>query len=228
VARESRQGGTAKVRKTLSTDAGRRALGLQCFTGDPVLIEIMGFPGPIVFRDACRVMADAFDQGATGSKFKRPAKQDGSSMSDRSEKGCEQMLRSTRDAKNSQQEIEVAQQNIVQATNSKDSAALMKLLSPDVLINSPANKVIGRSEMIEVTLDGEMEYAQYENVREGFSLFGSDIAVIMGKEIFVHADPAYGEKEVVRRYTDVWQRIGDDWMQIARQATYTPEDHKGS
>lgn len=115
----------------------------------------------------------------------------------------------------------MAENNIVQATNSKDSAALMKLLSPDILINSPANKVIGRSEMIEMTLKGEMAYSQYENITEGFSLFGSNIAVIMGKEIFVHADPAFGDEKVVRRYTDVWQRVGDAWMQIARQATYT-------
>lgn len=142
--------------------------------------------------------------------------------------GTHHMPRSKRDAGTSQREVEVAEQNIVQATNSKDSAALMRLLSPEIMINSPANKVIDRSKMIEMALKGEMTYSHYESMTEGFSLFGSNIAVIMGKEVFVHADLAFGDKEVVRRFTDVWQRIGEDWVQIARQATYTPGDDKGS
>jgi ketosteroid isomerase-like protein len=131
------------------------------------------------------------------------------------------MINPKRNSTLSLREVEIAEQNIVKATNSQDSAALMALLSPDIMINSPANKVINRRQMIEMTLKGEMAYSQYENITEGFSVFGSDTAVIMGKEIFVHADPSFGNKKVVRRYTDVWQRLGEDWMQIARQATYT-------
>lgn len=53
-------------------------------------------------------------------------------------------------------------------------------------------------------------------------LYEPDLAVIMGQEVFVHADRKFGDKRIVRRFTDVWQRIGGGGVQIARQATLTP------
>jgi len=46
----------------------------------------------------------------------------------------------------------------------------------------------------------------------------------MGHETIVRADGAYGGKTLYRRFTDIWQRSANGWMQIARQATYTDEN----
>jgi ketosteroid isomerase-like protein len=120
--------------------------------------------------------------------------------------------------------IEDAETAVVQATNAKDANGLTDLLSSEVLINSPANKVIGRDQMLEMTANGEMTYADYVRTTDAFSLYGSRIAAVMGEERFSHADPAFGDGTVIRRYTDVWAKDGRSWKLIIRQATYTTSD----
>ena len=51
-----------------------------------------------------------------------------------------------------------------------------------------------------------------------------DVAVEMGHEDFVMAAGPAAGKQLQRRFTDVWQRKGDLWVQIARQATILNAD----
>jgi len=122
------------------------------------------------------------------------------------------------------QQIEAAEAAVGKAVAAKDSAALEKLWSPKMLVNSPANNILTRDQVIVALSKDQLHYSRYENVVETFRAYGDDLAVIMGHETIVRADGAYGGKTLYRRFTDIWQRSANGWMQIARQATYTDEN----
>ena len=116
----------------------------------------------------------------------------------------------------------MADQNIVQVTNAKDSAALMKLLSPEIMIICPANTIINRLVMVKKSLESETTSSRYLSFSEVFFLFVKDVAIIMGKEVLVPAVRAFWRQRVNSTF-HVMQRIGDGWMHSARPETYKPE-----
>jgi ketosteroid isomerase-like protein len=120
------------------------------------------------------------------------------------------------------QQIEASEHAVAKAFATKDYAALEKLWSPQMIVNSPGNGVLTRDQVFAAIRIDQLNYAKYDNTVDGFQVFG-DIAVLMGHE---HLTPATGPEAgtiLYRRFTDIWQRTNGSWLQIARQATYTEE-----
>jgi ketosteroid isomerase-like protein len=119
-------------------------------------------------------------------------------------------------------EIEAAERAVGKAIATNDFAALDKFWSPQMLVNSPGNRVLDREQVFAAMRAGKLTYRKYETTVEIFRVFG-DIAVEMGHEVIV---PGFGPETgntFLRRYTNVWQRSGGSWVQVARQATYTSD-----
>jgi ketosteroid isomerase-like protein len=115
-------------------------------------------------------------------------------------------------------QIEANDQAIFRAIHSRDFAALEKFFSPQMVVNNPANEIFTRDDVFAAMKRGGLNYLSLKGTVESFKVFG-DTAVEMGHEDFIMAvGPAAG-KPLQRRYTEVWQRTGDRWVQIARQAT---------
>ncbi len=121
------------------------------------------------------------------------------------------------------QQIEAAEAAVAKAIGTRDVAALQRLWSPRMLVNSPANNVLTRDQVLAAMGKDQLRYSKYEGSVETFTTFGPDLAVLMGHETIVRADGGYGGRTLYRRYTDVWQRTNGNWVQIVRQATYTNE-----
>lgn len=116
-------------------------------------------------------------------------------------------------------QIEANEQAIGRAIHARDFSTLQKLWAPQMVVNSPGNKVSTRDEVIASMKDGTgLNYSSLKGTTESFYVFG-DIAVEMGHEDFVMATGPAAGKPLQRRFTNVWQRQGDQWVQIARQAT---------
>ncbi len=99
-----------------------------------------------------------------------------------------------------------------------DFAALETLWSPGMIVNSPGNNILTRAGVFRAMREDKLKYTSVHSVPETFSVF-NDIAVEMGhEEVVLASGPAAG-KPLARRWTDIWQRTGDHWVQIARQAT---------
>jgi hypothetical protein len=116
-------------------------------------------------------------------------------------------------------EIGAASAAVGRAIESKDTAALEKLWSPQMLVNSPANRVLNRTEVFQAIREGKLEYPSIKTEIESFQIIG-DIGIMMGHQIFV--EPAGLPKAGTtrqRRFTNVWQHVNGSWIQIARQAT---------
>ena len=93
-----------------------------------------------------------------------------------------------------------------------------------MVVNSPANKISSREQVLASMKDGSgLNYSSLKGTTESFTVYGN-IAIEMGHEDFVMAAGPAAGKPLQRRFTNVWQRSGDVWLQIARQATILNAD----
>ena len=122
------------------------------------------------------------------------------------------------DANTIQKQIATNQLAIESAIHSRDFAALKQYWAPQMVVNGPDNRILTRDDVLAAMQHGGLNYSSLKGTVETFKIFG-DTAVEMGHEDFVMAAGPSAGKPLQRRYTDVWQRIGEHWFQIARQAT---------
>ena len=101
----------------------------------------------------------------------------------------------------------------------KDSATLFKLFSPDLVVNSPLNKVVNLEILKRLMRGGKVDISSSEKQIEKVS-FINDMAVVMGNDVVTpQGSMDNAGKTVTRRYTDVWIKDGSGWRLTIRQAT---------
>jgi hypothetical protein len=120
-------------------------------------------------------------------------------------------------------QIEANNRAVGHAIVTMDFAALEKLWAPVMEVNSPGNNILTREQVFTAMREDKLKYTSSKAVPEAFFVSGN-IAIEMGHDDIVMANgPMFG-KPLTRRFTNVWQKTGDDWLQIARQATYVGID----
>ena len=107
------------------------------------------------------------------------------------------------------------------ATN--DFAALKKLWSPAMVVNSPGNNILTRDQVFAAMREDKLKYESGKVYQDAFFV-SKDVAIEMGHEDIVMANGPMAGQPLKRRFTNVWQQVGDTWAQIARQATYVGID----
>ena len=101
----------------------------------------------------------------------------------------------------------------------KDSATLFKLFSPDLVVNSPLNKVVNLEILKRLMRAGKVDVSSSEKQIEKVS-FINDMAVVMGNDVVTPQGAMDNAgKTVTRRYTDVWIKDATGWRLTIRQAT---------
>lgn len=109
------------------------------------------------------------------------------------------------------------------AIGTKDFAALEKLWSPALVVNSPSNNILTREQVFAAMREDKLKYSSAKVLPDAFFV-SQDVAVEMGHEDIVMANGPMAGQPLRRRFTDVWQKTGDGWGMIARQATYVGID----
>ncbi len=101
----------------------------------------------------------------------------------------------------------------------KDSITLYKLFSPDLIVNSPLNKVVNLEILKMLMRTGKVDISSSEKKIDKVS-FIRDMAIVMGSDIVTPQGAMDNAgKTVTRRYTDVWIKGTDGWRLTIRQAT---------
>ena len=127
------------------------------------------------------------------------------------------------DAATIRAQIDINNRAVGCAIGMRDFAALEKLWAPEMVVNSPGNNILTRAQVFQSIRDDKLAYLSTKATTDGFSVSG-DVAVEMGRENIVMSNGPMAGKPLIRRYTDIWQKRGDAWVQIARQATYVGID----
>jgi len=112
------------------------------------------------------------------------------------------------------------------AAQSLDPAAMDALAHPNLVINAPSSRIIGRAELLAMIGKGGIATERFERVAEQVTVTG-DVAVVMGRETVTPAAGSeggimFGTKPLNRRYTNIYLRDGDSWKFLARHANVVP------
>ncbi|WJI15622.1 nuclear transport factor 2 family protein [Pseudoxanthomonas winnipegensis] len=121
------------------------------------------------------------------------------------------------------QQLPQAAEAVGRAIAAHDLAALSKLWSPKLLVNSPDNSVLTRDQVFGAIKAGMLDYEQGYTFKLERAEFYGNVAVSMGEDTYT---PTFGPEKgqlLHRRATNVWQYTDGAWVLIARQATiYDP------
>ena len=133
--------------------------------------------------------------------------------------GCAGLAPASENNDNWEQEVGIAEERHRNAFLANDVAAIDAMLADDFIVNSPQNRLIEKRELLGMVESGVLAISTFEQDIQSIRRFGS-IAVVMGEDRVVYAQPspAAGRTDR-RRFTDLWERRGDTWIFVARQAT---------
>ncbi len=109
------------------------------------------------------------------------------------------------------------------AIGTMDFAALERVWSPAMVVNSPGNNILTRDQVFAAMRDDKLKYSSSKAIPETFFVV-QDVAIEMGHDDIVMSNGPMAGKPLTRRFTNVWQKTGNEWLQIARQATYVGVD----
>jgi ketosteroid isomerase-like protein len=100
-----------------------------------------------------------------------------------------------------------------------DTAVLIKLFSPKVVVNNPENTIVTFEQLITRIRTGKIDYSSLERTIEKITMV-ENIAIVMGKEIVTPKGATTNAgKTVTRRFTNIWMKTEAGWKLTARQAT---------
>ena len=100
-----------------------------------------------------------------------------------------------------------------------DTTALLRLMSPEIVVHNPENKIVGLREIINRVKEGMIDYETFERLIEKVT-FSNNMAIVMGKEIIKPKGATKNAgKTVTRRFTNIWLKENNRWWLIARQST---------
>ena len=106
-----------------------------------------------------------------------------------------------------------------------DAHAEQTFMHPNYIVNSPANRVVRKDQLIKMLSAGQIASDAIERTVEATAITGN-VGIVMGREI-VKPKPnselgrLHGEKTLERRFTDVFLFENGDWHLLARQSTVT-------
>ena len=108
------------------------------------------------------------------------------------------------------------------ALRTREFTAAEKCWAPEMVVNSPGNKVLTRAQVIAAMSQGKLDYKDTHRVVEHFSTVG-ETAIEMGREDYVPLTGPEAGKTLYRRYTNFYVHRDGKWLLLARQATiYDP------
>jgi ketosteroid isomerase-like protein len=113
-----------------------------------------------------------------------------------------------------------ARQQLDAAFAAQDVDAVSALCAPDLIVNTPANRVARLEQVLGFFKAGRMNYESADETIEAVDV-RADHVVFMGEEVVKPRDSAANAGRTVRRrFTDVWRKEpGGKWRLTIRQAT---------
>ncbi|QAA80919.1 nuclear transport factor 2 family protein [Aequorivita sp. H23M31] len=116
-------------------------------------------------------------------------------------------------------EINSLENAMAQAIVKQDTIYLKKVWAPNMIVNAPINRVVVGGQ-IKMVASGFIRYKSLESHNEKI-MVKDNLVISMGTETLETLGSNYPQagRMVTRRYTNIWQKQGDNWILIARQAS---------
>ncbi|WP_288459905.1 nuclear transport factor 2 family protein [uncultured Sphingomonas sp.] len=115
-------------------------------------------------------------------------------------------------------EIGAAYGRLGKAMMAHDAAGVRGVWAEDFIVNSPANRVLRRDEVIAAMADDLLDYKDFHKHITAIDQ-KPEVTVVMGYDTMVPLKGPGAGRQVTRPFTDVWAKRDGRWQLIARQAT---------
>ena len=104
-----------------------------------------------------------------------------------------------------------------------DAKAQSVFMHDNYIINGPSNRVMRKLVLVDMLAHGKMASDRFERTIEGTAITGN-IGIVMGREIVRPAAGSelattFGNRDLQRRFTNVFIFEGGTWRFLARQAS---------
>ena len=104
-----------------------------------------------------------------------------------------------------------------------DAKAQSTFMHPNYMVNGPSNRVLRKPVLVAMLARGEMASDRFERTIEGTAITGN-VGIVMGSEVVrpgVGSELAqrFGNRDLKRRFTNVFVFDGGAWRFLARQAS---------
>jgi hypothetical protein len=104
-----------------------------------------------------------------------------------------------------------------------DAQAQKTFMHQNYIINGPSNRILRKPVLVEMLAQGKMASERFERTIEGTAITGN-IGIVMGSEIVRPGAGSelagkFGNKDLERRFTNVFIFENGTWRFLARQAT---------
>lgn len=108
-----------------------------------------------------------------------------------------------------------------------DAAGMRKLAHPNLHINAPTNEVLRREEFLRRLEERVIAFENHRRVPEQVYITGN-IGIVMGREEVLptatsESGKLFGQRELSRRYTNVYIMENGKWLFLARHANVAAE-----
>lgn len=104
-----------------------------------------------------------------------------------------------------------------------DARAQSQFMHQNYILNGPSNRILRKPVLVEMLAQGKMASESFQRTIEGVSITGN-VGVVMGSET-VRPSPSselggtFGNKDLTRRFTNVFIFENGKWYFLARQAS---------
>lgn len=115
-------------------------------------------------------------------------------------------------------DIRALEQQQAAAALAGDRESLLKIFAPQLRMISPVGSVATRDELLGLLAGGNPPYRAATYDTQTLDAYG-DVVVTTGTEAVEYGPGAQEGQQQLRRVTQVWQRNGDTWWLVLRQAT---------
>lgn len=120
-------------------------------------------------------------------------------------------------------QVEMASKAFVRAVQSGDVQTLSRLQSPAIVYTAANDRKMTRDEVLEALRCDFGKWSLHNTVIEACQVFGDTVVTAGTEEVRTEAGTS-----TWRRFTNVWQRSGSNWVMISRNvATMATKTSKG-
>ena len=104
-----------------------------------------------------------------------------------------------------------------------DAKAQSTFMHPNYMVNGPSNRVLRKPVLVAMLARGEMASDRFERTIEGTAITGN-VGIVMGSEVVrpgmgSELAQRFGNRDLKRRFTNVFVFDGGAWRFLARQAS---------
>jgi hypothetical protein len=113
-----------------------------------------------------------------------------------------------------QRQIDGLQDQARRAFLAQDIGELRLIWSDDFIVNSPINRILTKSEALDLLERGVIRHFSYDEQIELMTRHG-DLVIVMGHDLVTNTPNA---QPIRRRFTNVWCETAGSWQLVARHA----------